>query len=241
MKKLPVSGAEDVYTDLKFGTKRGILNNNCYAWALGNYKGSGGYKLQPGNLAGESNDMDASSCSFLRQRVLDDNRARGIMVVDPTKKCPLGYYKIMAFIDQGNDYHWYKQHKDLLYRVTNGETLATISKDLGVPLKNVVSPRPVPRPNDLVYVKDAKTFSHKQGFATGPLLRDASRKTIPDPRKANRNYGDFNYKTFCGAYCVKNVTKGAVKGSGALLQKRGRKVGTKAKQPLKLGTRRRKV
>jgi hypothetical protein len=45
-------------------------------------------------------------------------------------------------------------------------------------------------------------WSHKQGWATGPLMVDASGNLILDPRKANRHYG-YNYSKFCSAFCVK--------------------------------------
>jgi len=33
---------------------------------------------------------------------------------------------------------------------------------------------------------------------------DASGKLIKDPRKADRSYGDLNYKEYGGSFCVKN-------------------------------------
>lgn len=48
-----------------------------------------------------------------------------------------------------------------------------------------------------------KLWSHKQGFGAGPVLVDASGRTIKDPRRANRNYPGLNYSKFCSAYCVK--------------------------------------
>jgi len=48
-----------------------------------------------------------------------------------------------------------------------------------------------------------RLWSHKQGFATGPVLVDASGKTITDPRRANRAYPGLNYSRFCSAYMVK--------------------------------------
>lgn len=48
-----------------------------------------------------------------------------------------------------------------------------------------------------------RLWSHKQGFATGPVLVDASGKTITDPRRANRSYPGLNYSKFCSAYMVK--------------------------------------
>lgn len=61
-----------------------------------------------------------------------------------------------------------------------------------------------------------RLWSHKQGFATGPVLVDASGKTITDPRRANRNYPGLNYSRFCSAYCVRA-------GAGRLALARSRK------------------
>lgn len=48
-----------------------------------------------------------------------------------------------------------------------------------------------------------KLWSHKQGFGAGPVIVDASGKTIKNPLRANKNYGSLNYSKFCSAYCVK--------------------------------------
>jgi len=49
-----------------------------------------------------------------------------------------------------------------------------------------------------------RLWSHKTGWAGGPLLIDASGKTIADPRKANRSYKPgFHYTKFCSAYGVR--------------------------------------
>ena len=48
-----------------------------------------------------------------------------------------------------------------------------------------------------------KLWSHKQGWATGPVLVDAKGRTIRDPRRADKNYPGLNYSRFCSAYCVK--------------------------------------
>ena len=48
-----------------------------------------------------------------------------------------------------------------------------------------------------------KLWSHKQGWATGPILVDAKGRTIRDPRRADKNYPGLNYSRFCSAYCVK--------------------------------------
>ena len=49
-----------------------------------------------------------------------------------------------------------------------------------------------------------KLWSHKTGWAGGPLIVDASGKTIRDPRRADRNYKPgFHYTKFCSAYGVR--------------------------------------
>jgi hypothetical protein len=68
-----------------------------------------------------------------------------------------------------------------------------------------------------------KLWSHKQGFATGPVLVDASGKTIRNPLTANRSYPGLNYSKFCAAYCVK---PGAGRAAFARSQKHGTRVPT---------------
>ena len=47
-------------------------------------------------------------------------------------------------------------------------------------------------------------WSHKQGHASGPLMIDASGKTIVDPRKSDRKWHPgFHYTRFCSAYGVR--------------------------------------
>ena len=49
-----------------------------------------------------------------------------------------------------------------------------------------------------------KLWSHKTGWAGGPLIVDASGHTITDPRKSDRNFTPgFHYTKFCSAYGVR--------------------------------------
>jgi len=49
-----------------------------------------------------------------------------------------------------------------------------------------------------------KLWSHKTGWAGGPLIVDASGKTITDPRKCDRKFTPgFHYTKFCSAYGVR--------------------------------------
>ena len=206
-RRLPLSGSEPVYTDLVYGSPRGVKNNNCYAWAIGDYKNSGSKKLQPGNLVGETRNMNLSNCSELRARVQRDLGAR-VYPEQADAPCRKGYYKVMAFLDENNDYHWYKQHSDMLVRAKAGNSASLIARNLDVPVSSVLSPESPSANGDLVLVKGAGLWSHKQGFATGPLIRDACDKPIRDPRTACRDYGKFNYRTFCGAFCVRDPDAG---------------------------------
>ncbi len=198
--KMPLSGSEETYTNAVFGSPRGIRNNNCYAWAIGHYDNSGGVKLQPGDLAGVTGDMSLKTCTDLKKRALSDSLAPGqkaMYTVSPGKACRRGFYKVMAFLDRNTDYHWYRQHKDVMYKLQQGNSLTSIATKLGVPPTKI---KPVG--NGKVLVRNADVFSHKRGFATGPILEDACGKPIFDPRKACRDYGNYNYNNFCGAYCV---------------------------------------
>lgn len=204
--RLPVSGSEHVFTNATYGSRRGKDNNNCYAWAIDKYANSGGRKLQPGNLSGAKGDVNLSSCAAVTSRAAADLRDRAYGV-GPEKPCKKGYYKVMSFLAKDNDYHWYKQHKHLLVRwPADGrwKGLGDMAAALGVPQTSIYAPSVPPRSGDVLLVRNAGLWSHKQGFATGPLLRDACDKTITDPRKACRAYGGgLDYADFCGAMCVK--------------------------------------
>ena len=202
---LPVSGSEQPFTDLVYGTPRGKGNNNCYAWAIDDYRNGGNRKLQPGNLSGKAGqNMDLGSCQAITSRAMADLKDRGYAASADTP-CKRGFYKVMAFLAPGNDYHWYKQHKDAVVRLSaEVPTIAALAKAMGVRPADVYSPSSSPGPGDVVLVKNAKVWSHKQGHATGPLLRDACGRSIRDPRKACRTYSpDLDYTTYCGSMCVK--------------------------------------
>ena len=216
-KSLPVSGSEQPFTNLVYSTRRGKVNNNCYAYALDAYKNGGGNKMQPGNRSPGASlgSLDLRDCADLKRRVLGDGAKLG----SPERACPAGHYKIMGFVAPDQDFHWYKQHRDLLVRAHRPTTAAELAKRFGVPVASVAwdAADPVP-PGELVLVKGANAWSHKRGFATGPLLDDACGKPIKDPRYACRDYGGTggaNYSQFCGAYCVKGKPRKSVTGHAA--------------------------
>jgi len=209
-KRLPLSGSEPRFTQRLWGRAVGINNNNCYAYAVGDYESLRSYKSVPGERAGMRN-MNHSyvSCKQLPQRVVADN-PKSVYIAKPTEKCKVGHYKVMMFIAPGNptnyfrqgDFHFYKQVNEVEYKVKSGNTYDSIAKFFKVPVSRVRNAGKLV-PGKILRFK-ANIFAHKRGWATGPLITDAKGKVIIDPRKANRNYEGLNYKTYCSSFCVKN-------------------------------------
>lgn len=84
-------------------------------------------------------------------------------------------------------------------RVANKNTDLHVLDKLSAAVRNR-QPLPVGR----VVEFPVRLWSHKTGWAGGPLIVDASGKTITDPRKANRKYvPGFHYTKFCSAYGVR--------------------------------------
>ena len=61
-KKLPLSGSEPTYTQRLWGRAVGIGNNNCYAYAVGDYEGFRRSKSIPGERAGIRNGHTYTHC-----------------------------------------------------------------------------------------------------------------------------------------------------------------------------------
>lgn len=86
---------------------------------------------------------------------------------------------------------------------SNGR-VANDEEELRVLNKLTASARGARLPAGKVLDFPVKLWSHKTGWAGGPLIVDASGKTITDPRKADRNYKPgFHYSRFCSAYGVR--------------------------------------
>jgi hypothetical protein len=87
---------------------------------------------------------------------------------------------------------------------TNNGRVANTNRDLRVLNKlKTTSTGPKLVPGKVMQIP-VKLWSHKTGWAGGPLIVDASGKTITDPRKADRNYKPgFHYTKFCSAYGVR--------------------------------------
>ena len=87
---------------------------------------------------------------------------------------------------------------------TNNGRVANNNQELRVLNKHVTKSKGPALPTGKVIDFPVKLWSHKTGWAGGPLIVDASGKTITDPRKADRNYKPgFHYTKFCSAYGVR--------------------------------------
>lgn len=216
MKVLPTSGSEKRFTHRLWGSKVGIGNNNCMAYAFHDFEYYRMQKSTPGDRSGMSNNGHTyTNCRDLPRRVMSDNPGK-VYLCNPDKRCKRGFFKVMLFvaparpsdwIRQG-DFHWYKQHNEVEYKMKEGDTVASIARFFGVSrtvIENALKKKRMTKPvRGRVIVFKANVWSHKRGWATGPLLVDAKGKPIYDPRKAARAYPGLNYKTFCSSFCVKN-------------------------------------
>ena len=205
-KRLPLSGSESVYSWYPWGSQ-GLHVDNCYAYAVGDHAKYRNNKSVPGNHSGMSSIFHTyRTCGGLAKRVVSDNPKK-VYIARPNEKCRKKFYKMMMFVAPTNkynnssgDFHFYKQHGLVKYSVQKGDTQKSIAVFFKIPLSRV--PAKLPAIGKIIKVK-ANVFSHKLGWATGPLLTDAIGKAIRDPRTANRKYG-FNYSKYCSSFCVKN-------------------------------------
>jgi hypothetical protein len=210
MKNLPLSGNESKFSTKRWGSTRGIGNNNCYAYAVGDYEAYRWQKSIPGDRSGLSNGNHTyTHCTGLPKRVISDNPKK-IYKTDAEKKCKKGYFKVMMFVSPGRasnyirqgDFHFYKQHGVVEYKIKPGDTIKSVATFFKVPESRIKRGGAFKVGKRITF--KANVFSHKRGWATGPLLTDAKGKVINDPRKCSRNYPGLNYERYCSSFCVKN-------------------------------------
>lgn len=202
------------YSNLLYRTKVGRFSNNCYAYALDHYDTKQGHKLQPGDLSGYSTPIDLSSCKDIIQRAKDDAARMGwtLTPATSTTRCPKHGYLIMLVLWPRGDYHWYRKHSDVLYRVKHPRSIASIAKEFGVAPSAIDIPKYPDATNTdtvtegaLILIRGANVWSHKRGLSEeGPLLHDACGKVIKDPGASCRDYGyGTNYHKVCQTFCFK--------------------------------------
>jgi hypothetical protein len=202
----PTNGYEIIYDDQPW-LSLGKNSNNCYAYAVNDFDMFRIQKSTPGNTAKTPNSKlpPYYTREGLKKRMLLDNPGK-IYETKACTKCKPGFYKIMMFMAMNGkefgDFHFYKQHSEVRYRVQPGDTYTKIARFFAVPVARVKEAGPLVVDKKIQFKADF--FSHKQGYGTGPLLTDAKGKPIRDARKANKNYGFMNYKIYDGSFCVKN-------------------------------------
>jgi hypothetical protein len=106
-----------------------------------------------------------------------------------------------GYIRQG-DFHFYKQHGVIEYKIKTGDTIKSVASFFKIPESRVKNGGRFIVGKRIVF--KANVFSHKRGWATGPLLGDANGKAIKDPRTASRKYKELNYDQYCSSFCVKD-------------------------------------
>jgi hypothetical protein len=157
--------------------------------------------------------VDIRNCDDLIARALADAKSQGWdleVVSQKQHQCNKGSYKIVAVLAPGNDFHWYRHHRDLLYRVKRPRTIRELAAEFRVPVEAITIPGNSrhARVGDIALIKNANVWSHKQGFSSdGPLLKDACGKIIKDPSAACRSYGNgLNYTVVCATFCFRKRT-----------------------------------
>lgn len=226
---IAVNGSEPVFTSRLWNTEKGVGNNNCYSYAMNNFSADRPSKAVPGDRSGYTHDLDYKSCPLVKLRLLQDN-PDSIHPEKPENKCRPGFYKIMMFVGERDsrspygDFHFYKHHRDIEYKVGPSDTVETVAEKLNTTRQRVLqavaasasnaqlpnqNARPL-EPGMVLMFKNFRTqagrtlWSHKLGWATGALLDDACGKIITDPRKSCRKFSTIDYTKYCGAYCIRN-------------------------------------
>ena len=211
-KRPPTNGYEPTFTMKRGSGKVGINNNNCYAYAVNDFRDYRQWKAQPGERANVSNSSpyNDSKCKKLTNLVVSDNPKK-VYATKACTKCKPGFYKIMMFIAKckksdylcQGDFHFYKQHSKTEYKVKRGDTHESIAQFFKVPVLRIKRAAKVLKPGKIITFR-ADFFSHKRGWATAPLLVGAHGKLITDPRIISRDYPGTNYDKYCSSFCVKN-------------------------------------
>jgi hypothetical protein len=198
-KKLPLSGSEETFTDFVFGSPSGRRSNNCYSFAI-DWLENKNKKLQPGEISKTlKNNDDLTDPKTLKARVMSDLATKkngGYIPSSPCIKCREGFYKIMAFVHPGSDYHWYRQIGNAVLE-NEGKNVGTLAKNMNVTKEQIE----LPDESNKMLVKDSGLWAHKRGLAE-LTVKDASGKYIYDPRKADRKYNTLDYSKYVATWCV---------------------------------------
>lgn len=183
---------------------------NCYAFSLGMDYGKGKvwgrrhYKARPGDKCPEyrNQPFDFRNCENIVKRVLCDNPKHVTKVPEEkyneymNKDIGPDYHLIAAYLSPGN----VSNGTDTDFHFTRRVPLYVVANAWSRFRKNTPEETRI----ELVTKRPKYIHIHQRGWSSGgPLLYDASKRLIIDPKKANLNYGSVNYSIFCGLFIVK--------------------------------------
>jgi hypothetical protein len=181
---------------------------NCYAYGLGLNVGRGGYyknrlyKARPGDkcLQFTDREFDFQRCEDIVARILCDNPAY-VRKVKPDK--------ISKYLqrDIGDNHHFMAaylspgigNHIGTDFHFLRRTPLNAVAKQWHRFKKYT----PQNAIDQIAEQNPSYLFTHRRGWSRqGPLLVDAKGDIITDPRTADLDYGEVNYRIFCGLFLV---------------------------------------
>lgn len=132
-KIMPLSGDEPRFRKWLWAAEgKFIENQNCYAYAMNQFRFFRHNKSVPGNKRGALKNNNYINCKELTKNILKD-AGEGAYVIESNKACAPGTYKIMLFItsdkDKYNDFHFYRQDADGTYSHKQGHLYAPSKLD----------------------------------------------------------------------------------------------------------------
>ena len=141
-------------------------------------------------------------------------------------KCTDGHYKVVLVVappktenNGRGDFHFLKHNRGIQHIVLKTDlrkpkhipkmkhkreyAIHNIAKLYGIPKTLIRKHMPkVDPPVGMIFRIPLSLWSHKLGWATIPMYRDAEGKLIKDPLKANLNFSQ-HYSKYCTTFCVK--------------------------------------
>lgn len=99
------------------------LRNNCWMYAVNDFKHTGDKRSQPGHTDKAQQTFNQYSCSDMHARIKKDIPLA--YVAEEKKKCKKYFYKIAVVVDPGNNYHFYRQDSNGLWSHKEGELPVT--------------------------------------------------------------------------------------------------------------------
>lgn len=115
-----------VYDPDKWNEKDIIDYNNCYSYALDDINNGNFHGLQPGEQGGKPiRTYQDVNLKYVLEASLSDGRVKKPTLLNKLGFGRKGYYSVYLVIDEGNDYHWYRQDKGGLWSQKHGRSYVT--------------------------------------------------------------------------------------------------------------------